>query len=219
MKLMVIEDDVDLQKELQILLQNNGYEVLTITNFTNVLAQIKQNIPDLLLLDIQLPNLDGQHLLKEIRKEFQFPVMIVTSRNTTLDEVFSMSLGADDYISKPYSPQVLLLRIEAILRRTQRISNTLTYRDVTLNLSKGLVEKQEQKVLLSKNELMIFHFLLEHKGTIVSREEIMNYLWDTEEFIDDNTLTVNMNRLRNKLAELGLVDVIETRRGQGYLLV
>lgn len=219
MKLMVIEDDVDLQKELQILLQNNGYEVLTITDFTNVLAQIKQNIPDLLLLDIQLPNLDGQHLLKEIRKEFQFPVMIVTSRNTTLDEVFSMSLGADDYISKPYSPQVLLLRIEAILRRTQRISNTLTYRDVTLNLSKGLVEKQEQKVLLSKNELMIFHFLLEHKGTIVFREEIMNYLWDTEEFIDDNTLTVNMNRLRNKLAELGLVDVIETRRGQGYLLV
>lgn len=218
-KIIVVEDDIALRDELSLLLQHNGYEVTVITDFTNTLNQLQEMNADLILLDINIPNMSGEYLLKEYRKTSSTPILMVTSRNNEMDELVSMSYGADDYITKPYNPQILILRIEAVLKRFGETSTTLSYRHIKLNLSKGVIETSHEEIPLSKNELKIFYYLLTHVGIIVTREEIMRYLWDTEEFIDDNTLTVNMNRLRNRLLEAGLEDAIETRRGQGYILL
>lgn len=173
---------------------------------------------DLILLDIQIPYMDGKLLLKEIRKTWQVPIIMVTSRNSEIDEVLSLSYGADDYITKPYNPDILLLHIEAILRRSKK-EELFIYRNIYLNVQKCQLESNSKIVPLSKNEMRIFYYLLQHQGTIVSREEIMKYLWDTEEFIDDNTLTVNMSRIRKRLLEMGLDHVIETKKGLGYILI
>lgn len=218
-KIVVVEDDTALRDELVLLLQHHGYTVDYITDFTNTLEQLKQRNADLILLDINIPNINGEYILKEYRKTSDTPVLMVTSRNSEMDELISMSYGADDYITKPYNPQILILRIEAVLKRFGQTSTMLPYRHIKLNLSKSVIETGKLEIPLSKNELKIFHYLLTHVGSIVTREEIMRYLWDTEEFIDDNTLTVNINRLRNRLLEAGLEDVIETRRGQGYILL
>lgn len=219
MKILILEDDPTLRESLINLLNQHGYEGIAMEHFLHPMEDIQKENPDLILLDWMLPGVDGSYLLREIRKNSSIPVIMLTSKNTTLDEVISMSYGADDYIAKPYEPQVLLLRIEAILRRTHALQSKLTYHTLTLNLAKSTLEHGDQIISLSKNELMIFHYLLNHEGAIVAREALMTYLWDTEEFIDDNTLTVNVNRLRSKLEELGYPDCIETRRGQGYLLL
>lgn len=219
--IMIVEDDMELREELATFLKNSGYQVTLVTEF-DTLSQTFSNLTsnvDLILLDINIPGMNGESLLKEFRKTSNIPVIMVTSKNNEMDELLCMSYGADDYITKPYNPQILLLRIEAVLKRMNQTSTVLSYRDITLHLSKGMIQKGNLEVPLSKNELKIFYYLLMHQGTIVSREEIMRYLWDTEEFIDDNTLTVNMNRIRNKLREIGLTDAIETRRGQGYILL
>ena len=144
---------------------------------------------------------------------------MVTSRNSEIDELMCMSYGADDYITKPYNPQILLVRIEAVLKRMYRNDSLrLSYHDLILNVSKSMLERGKQNIELSKNETRIFHYLLKQRGRITSREEIMDYLWGSDEFVDDNTLTVNINRLRKKLSEIGYDDVIETKRGQGYLI-
>lgn len=215
MTIAIIEDDKSLREELKTTLTNNGYNVLLVEDYNNLSSIITAN---LLLLDIQLPNANGIYLLKEIRKQSNLPILMVTSRNTEMDELICMSYGADDYITKPYNPQILLLRIEAVLKRLHFTPQVYTYENIHLNPAKGVIETEKGEITLSKNELRIFLYLLEHVGNIVSREEIMRYLWDSEEFIDDNTLTVNINRLRNRLEDAGLKDVIETRRGQGYLL-
>ncbi len=217
-KILIVEDDVNLREELKHLLEQNGYQALVVENFEDVLAGILKSTPDLVLLDIGIPGMSGAFLLKELRKTSNVPVIMVTSRNTEMDEVICMGSGADDYITKPYHPQILLLRIEAVLKRLEPQKKTLSYKGAVLSLSKSTLTYLEREVLLSKNEFQIFLYLLEHVGNIVSREEIMDFLWNTDVFIDDNTLTVNMNRLRKKLVEVGLGDVIETRRGQGYLL-
>ena len=218
-KIMIVEDDIHLRQELKILLDQNGYLGIILEDFKNALEEILKAAPDLLLLDIQIPECNGTYLLKELRKESNLPIIMVTSKNTEMDEVLNMSYGADDYITKPYNPTILLLHIEALFKRFYQSSNLLTYQDVILNVSQSMLERENIKISLSKNEFQIFYFLLKHQGTIVTREEIMNYLWDTDTFIDDNTLTVNMNRLRKKLLEVGLDDVIKTKRGQGYLLI
>lgn len=218
-QIMIVEDDIALREELKLLLEHHGYTVIILKDFSNTLQTMLQTPVDLILLDINIPNTNGEYLLREYRKTSTTPVLMVTSRNNEMDELISMSYGADDYITKPYNPQILMLRIEAVLKRFQKETSILNYRHVRLNLSKGSLETDALEVPLSKNEQKIFHYLLMHVGTIVTREEIMRYLWDTEEFIDDNTLTVNMNRLRNRLSEVGLEDVIETRRGQGYILL
>ncbi len=218
-RILIVEDDINLREELKVLLEQNGYEALSLDSFSNVVSDILEQHVDLVLLDIQIPHTNGEYILKEIRKNSSVPVIMVTSKNTAMDEVVSMSYGADDYITKPYHPQILLLRIEAVLKRFQSVKKSYSYQGREVNLSKSTIVFQNQEVLLSKNELQIFCYLLEHVGCIVSREELMDYLWNTDTFIDDNTLTVNMNRLRNKLAEVGLCDVIETRRGQGYILL
>ena len=218
-KILIVEDDIELSKELKLLLEQNGYQAEIVSDFFNTKQQILESNSDLVLLDINIPNENGEYLLKEIRKVSNVPIIMVTSRNTELDEVVSMSYGADDYITKPYNPTILLLHIEALFKQIEKNSPRLRYRHIQLNLEKGTIETENEEITLSKNELMIFTYLLKNQGKIVTREDIMNYLWDTEEFIDDNTLTVNINRLRKRLLDVGLGDCIETRRGQGYILL
>lgn len=219
MKILIIEDEIELREELKVLLDENGYEGIILESFENIKQDTLSINPDLILLDIKIPYTNGQQLLKEIRKESDVPIIMVTSKNTEMDEVLSMSYGADDYITKPYNPVLLLLRIEAILKRVNKSNNNLSYNHVKVNLLKSTLEYEDIELLLSKNEMSIFYFMLMNKGKIVSRDAIMNYLWGNDRFIDDNTLTVNINRLRKKLETIDLKGVIETRREQGYILI
>ena len=182
------------------------------------LNSILESHSDLVLLDINLPHHDGQFLCKEVRKTSELPIIVITSKNNELDELISMNYGADDFVTKPFNTQILLARIQAVLKRSQPIVNQLNYRDFTLDLSRYTIERDHQELELTKNEFKILYCLLNRQGTIVSREEIMSYLWDSELFVDDNTLTVNINRLRRKLEDIGLKDIITTRRGYGYIL-
>ena len=219
MKILIIEDDFELSNELKILLDNNGYHGIILQDLQNALENIIKINPDLILLDIKLPYLNGQQLLKQIRKNSNVPVIMVTSKDSEIDEILAMSYGADDYITKPYNPTILLLRINALFKRMENNSDVLVYHGVNINLSKSTLKKDDIELLLSKNEMSIFYFLFMNQGKIVSRDEIMNYLWGTDKFIDDNTLTVNMTRLKKKLVQIGLINVIETRRDQGYILI
>ena len=219
MKILIIEDEIELREELKVLLDENGYEGIILESFENIKQDTLSVNADLILLDIKIPYINGQQLLKEIRKESDVPIIMVTSKNTEMDEVLSMSYGADDYITKPYNPVLLLLRIEAILKRVNKSNNNLSYNNVKVNLLKSTLEYEDRELLLSKNEMSIFYFMLMNKGKIVSRDAIMNYLWGNDRFIDDNTLTVNINRLRKKLETIDLKGVIETRREQGYILI
>lgn len=219
-RILIIEDDDKLRRELKIFLENNGYEAVVIQEFENVLEQIKQISAHLILLDINLPNADGIYLLKELRKETDIPVIMITSRDNEMDELISMNYGADHYVTKPFHTQILLAKMVAILKRTngQVEKEKIDCGSFCIHIAKSRIEKDGQTIELTANELKILTFLARKRGKIVSREDIMNDLWDSENFIDDNTLTVNMTRLRNKLETIGLKDIIETRRGQGYLL-
>ena len=220
-RILIVEDDEKIRKELNIFLSNNGYEVKFLEKFLNPVDDIIKIKTDLILLDINLPNVDGEFILRELRKVSDVPVIMVTSRDNELDEILSMNYGADDYVTKPFNIHILLAKISAILKRTKRINyeqNKINCCDFILDISKGIIEKDNLKVELTKNEMKILHYLVRKKGEIISREEIMEYLWDSESFIDDNTLTVNITRLRNKLENLGLKDIVATKRGQGYIL-
>ncbi|MFQ6792387.1 response regulator transcription factor [Thomasclavelia sp.] len=219
MKILIVEDDRALQEELKKLLDNNGYRGIILKDFKNALTEILEIEPDLILLDIMIPYLNGQQLLKRLREVSNIPVIMVTSKDNEVDEILSFSYGVDDYITKPYNPTILLLHIEALLKRLNKTEPKLTYQDVKINLLKSTLEKDDQELLLSKNEMGIFYYLVINQGKIVTRDDMMNYLWGTDKFIDDNTLTVNVTRLRKKLEKIGLVDVIETRRDQGYILI
>lgn len=221
LKIVLIEDDEKVRSELKIFLTKNGYEVIDIDNFENVIDKILKIKADLILLDINLPNVDGQYILKEIRKTSNVPIIMLTSINTDLDELISMNYGADGYITKPFNMQILLARIAVLLKRTSGLNieqEKISCEEFVLNISKGIIEKDNINLELTKNELKILEKLLKNKGRIVSREEIINYLWDNENFVDDNTLTVNITRLKNKLEEIGLKNIIETKRGLGYML-
>lgn len=217
-RILIVEDDVKLREELKVLLDHHGYEATIQTDMEHILESIVNGAYDLVLLDINLPHTSGVTLLKDLRKTSDVPVIMVTSQNTEVDEVVSMSYGADDYITKPYHPTLLLLHIEALLKRIDHVSSVFSYQNIQVIPEKGVIKTSSLELPLSKNEMQIFCYLLKRQGKIVSREDIMNYLWDTDLFIDDNTLTVNISRLRNRLREVGLEDVIETRKGQGYLL-
>ena len=219
-KILIIEDEIKIRDELSSFLKNNGYEVLIIDNFENTLDDILNKDADLILMDINIPGVNGMHLCKEIRKIAKTPIIIVTSRNSEIDELISMNYGADDFIVKPYNLQILLAHIEAVLKRSMpEVSHVLDYEGMKVNLSKGVIEYNGKNVLLTKNELSILAYLLENRGKVVSRDDLMSYLWDSEMFVDDNTLTVNITRLSKKLEELGFSDVIETRRGWGYIIL
>lgn len=219
MTLLIVEDEIKLREELKLFLENNGYKVITINDFDNTLSEIKKNNCDLILMDINLPNINGEYLVKELRKDSNVPIIMVTSKNTEMDELISINYGADDFIVKPYNPQILLARIERILKRINNNDNRIVYNDLILDVSKSSIIKSDEVTQLSKNEFRIFYYLLSNKGKIISRDDLINYLWDNNEFVDDNTLTVNINRLRNKLATLGYNELIITRRGQGYIVL
>ncbi len=219
-KILIIEDDEKLREELKIFLNKNGYKATTLTTFDNTIQDILQTNPDLILLDINLPNTDGEYICKEIRKQSNMPIIIVTSRDNELDELLSINNGADHYITKPFNIQILLAKIGSLLRRTnmQEVNDKIDAKDFILNTSNNTIEKDGKIIELTKNEYKILKYLVQNRGKIVSREDIMECLWESESFIDDNTLTVNITRLRNKLEELKLKELLETKRGQGYIL-
>ena len=213
-RILIIEDTDTIREELTKLLIRYGYEVLAPTDFENILEYVKENNSDLILLDINLPYFDGYHICREIRKDSNVPIIIVTSRDSDMDEIMSMNLGADDFITKPYNTQVLLVRIASSLSEQE----VLTYGDLKLNLSNGTISCRGKEEELTKNELKILSHLLKNKGNVVSRENLMDYMWNSDIFVDDNTLSVNVTRLRKKLEEVGVKGAIETRRGLGYIM-
>ncbi len=226
-KVLIIEDDRTLCGELTILLERSGYTVQSINDFTDVITQMKASKADLILLDISLPGTNGEALLQEYRKVSDTPVIMLTSRTDDVDEVLSMSYGADDYITKPYNPTILLLRIAAVLKRGMKGRQSQIYRchtdgaedaEIEFSSVKGSLIGNGEEQVLTKNEMIIFSLLLEHQGEIVSRDDLMTALWDNDEYVNDNALSVNISRLRNKLAELGIPDAIDTRKKQGYIL-
>ena len=190
-KILIVEDDEKLRTELETFLNKNGFNAKALENFENIIEDILKEKADLVLLDINLPYTDGEFVCKEVRKVSNVPIIMITSRDNEIDELMSLNYGADQYVTKPFNIQILLAKITGLL---------------------------DKKIELTKNEYNILRFLCSHKKEVVSRDEIMDFLWESEEFIDDNTLNVNIKRLRVKLEELGLKDKIETRRGQGYLL-
>ena len=218
-KIMIIEDDTIISKELYELLVNAGYEALILKEFSNAKDEILKSNIDLILLDINIPYQNGEQLLKEIRKESNIPVIMVTSRANETDEILSISYGADDYITKPCSPTILLLRIQNIFKRLDNSTEVLKYKDLEVSLSRGTLSGNNKELELTKNEMLIFQHLLNNQNRIVSRDELMTILWNNEEYINDNALTVNISRLRSKLEDFGYPDAIETRKGQGYILL
>lgn len=220
-KVFIVEDEKTIRDELSIFLARYGYEVEAAESFENIIEDIKKSNSDLILLDINLPIFDGYYICREVRKFSEIPIIVVTSRDSDIDELMSMNLGADDFVTKPYNTQILLARIEAILKRVNRSltpQDVLEYKDMKVNLSNGTVNYNDKTIEVTKNELKILSYLIKNKGKIVSRENLMNYLWDCEMFIDDNTLSVNVTRIRKKLEEIGLKNIIETRRGLGYII-
>lgn len=218
-KIMIVEDDEVIKDELSELLKNSSYLVESVKNFEKAKEEIFKYNPDLILLDINIPYLNGELLLKEIRKESSVPVIMVTSKSGEIDEALSITYGADDYITKPYNPTILLLRIQNIFKRINQNNNALKYKDIIVDLNKSELKKNDKVLVLTKNEMIIFSYLLNNKEKIVSRDELMTYLWNNEEYINDNALTVNISRLRSKLSNFGYENIIETRKGQGYILL
>lgn len=220
-KVFIIEDDVKINEQLGSFLKRYGYEVATSFDFENIVDIALEENPKIILLDINLPVFDGYYICKEIRKQSNVPIIVVTSRDTEMDELISMNLGADDFITKPYNTAILLARIESIIRRVYG-NNSMEihkYNGLRYNLSTSEMEYEGNKSDLTKNESRILYTLIKNKGKIVSRSELMKYLWQNDEFVDDNTLTVNINRLRKKMEEIGANNMLTTKRGQGYILV
>ncbi|MFC0015615.1 MULTISPECIES: response regulator transcription factor [Allobacillus] len=221
MKILVIEDDRSLFNEIKERLLQWSYEVYGIEDFSNVMEEYSSIQPELIIIDIQLPKFDGFHWCRMIRSTSSVPIIFLSSRDHPTDMVMSMQLGADDYIQKPFHFDVLIAKIQAILRRVYNYNNDQvqikTWAGATIDFEKSMVSTNEASIELTKNEAFILKELLEKKNNIVTREELIHRLWDDERFISDNTLTVNVNRLRKKLDEIGLGEYIETKVGQGYL--
>lgn len=218
---MIIDDNEQLQNEIGHLLDINGYSVLKPKEFNKVPQVVKDDSPDLILLDINLPNNDGFKICTEIRSFSKVPIIFITSRNTNIDELMAITLGGDDFITKPYNTQILLARINALIKRAYPNDSNLDvieYNGLKLNILSSTIEYNGKSEELTKNELKILHYLLINKEKIVSRAQIMEYLWDSSMFVNDNTLTVNITRIRNKIDEIGLNNFIKTKRGQGYII-
>ena len=220
-KILIVEDDKKIRIELENYLSKNGFIAKGLEKFDNTIEDILNENADLVLLDINLPYTDGEYVCKEIRKNSDVPIIMVTSRDNEIDELMSLNYGADQYVTKPYNIQILLAKINGLLRRNQKLDSEIQKIDCDgfyLNIAERVIEKDDKKIELTKNEYTILYYLSINKKKVISRDEIMDYLWESQEFIDDNTLSVNIKRLRSKLEELGFANKIETRRGQGYLL-
>ncbi|MDR0357314.1 MAG: response regulator transcription factor [Clostridiales Family XIII bacterium] len=219
-RILIIEDDPVICRELRAILERYGYEPIVAEDFNDIIGFALSENPQLILLDLNLPFFDGYHVCREIRKRSRVPIIVVTSRDSEMDELMSMNLGADYFVTKPYSAPILMAKISAALNRAGDAEAVVLRRfgELTLDSGRGVVSRGDKRTELTKNELGIMELLIAGEGNIVSRDEIMNALWQTDEFIDDNTLTVNVNRLRKKLDSIGAKDAIKTRRGQGYSL-
>ncbi|MBW6408764.1 response regulator transcription factor [Clostridium weizhouense] len=220
-KIFIVEDEEKIRNELSIFFNRYGYETKYSLNFGNMVEEILKENPHIVLLDINLPQYDGFYICRELRKKSDVPIIVVTSRDSEIDELMSMNIGADDFVTKPYNTQILLARISSIIRRTYNNNEMeiFEYRNLKYNLSTSELEFNENKVELTKNESRIIYTLIKSKGKIVSRDELINALWQSDEFVDDNALTVNINRLRRKIETIGAKSYLQTKRGQGYILI
>lgn len=223
MDIFIIEDDKALSREISLTLSKWGYSVCEANDFENITDEVLQCNPKLILMDVNLPCYDGFYWCLQIRNFMKVPIIFISSRDNDMDIIMSINMGGDDYITKPFSPQILVAKIQAILRRTYSYNNDLKseiikFKDITLNIVDGKIYFKDENAELTKNELKIMKILMENQEKIVSRDEIIEELWNTDEFISENTLTVNVNRLRKKLGSIGLNDFIETKKGQGYII-
>lgn len=218
--IFIIEDDNKIREELIVFLSKYGYKCDYSLDFENIIKAALESKAKLILLDINLPYYDGYYICREIRKCSNVPIIVVTSRQSEIDELMSMNLGADDFITKPYNTQILLARIASLMRRTYENQDTeiIEYKNLEFNISKSIISFNGKEIELTKNESRILNTLMRNKGKIVSRNKLMEELWQSDEFVDDNTLTVNINRLRKKVDEVGAKEIIQTKRGQGYII-
>lgn len=220
-KIMIIEDDEIIASSIKKHLEKWNYDVYIAADFENIMDDFRKYEPMLILLDISLPYYNGYYWCQEIRKESEVPIIFISSTNENMNIVMAMNIGADDFINKPFDLTVLTAKIQAILRRTYSFNkqvNVLNYQSLTLDLLKGVIEYHHKSIELTKTELKIIQILFEHAGQIVSRDTIMEALWQNEAFVDDNTLSVNINRLRKKLEAFELPQLIHTKKGIGYQL-
>lgn len=219
-KILIVEDDFTIQAQLKTFLSGNGYEVFAITDFSQIIQQVKMFVPHLVILDIKLPGNNGFEICSEIRTFSDIPIVFVTSSNTDMDELNSIMLGGDAFITKPYNTAILLAKIAALLKRAypSRQAEFCTWNGVTLHPASGVIEYREQKAELTKNEMKILYYLFKNAGKICSRNDIEDFLWDNQLYVDDNALSVNVTRIRDKLNKIGLTDFIKTKHRQGYTL-
>lgn len=218
--IILVEDDPVIRSELIHLLTHYGYEVKELTDFSNPVEDILSLHGQLILLDLTLPQFDGFYIARELRQQSDIPIIVLTSRHTEMDELMSMQLGADDFVTKPFNSQILLARIQALLARTTAQTTTMEWKhdDFVYDMNRHVVHVGDEQVELTSNEHLILSQLLMNRGHIISREALMNHLWSNHAFVDDNTLTVNVNRVRRKLSQLGLDNIIQTKRGEGYMI-
>ena len=219
MKILIVEDDLKIREELKILLEREGYQVEVLSSFLNTVEDIRCRDYDLLLLDINLPDKNGFTICKEIKKDKQTPIIFVTSRNTEEDELYSILSGGDDFVTKPYNKYILLEKI----RRALKLNDPTRYKelvvhDVILDLHLSKIKYHDQEVELTRNEFRILYYLFLNVGQVLSKEKLIEYLWNDEYYLDETILLVNINRLRKKLEDMGLKDFVKTKRGVGYFI-
>lgn len=220
-KIFIVEDDIGIASAITMQIQNWGWQATTVQNFQNIVPEFIQYMPHLVLLDISLPFYNGYHWCTQIRKNSNVPIIFISSASESMNIVMAMNMGADDFIAKPFDSDVLISKMQALLRRSYDFANTsplLEHRGAILNTGEATVSYNGCIISLSKNEYRILSILWKNKKSIVSREKLMEGLWKTDEFVDENTLTVNVNRLRKKLEQVGLVNFIETKFGTGYII-
>ena len=216
--ILIVEDDMILNKTLAYNLTSDGYEVTSAYKYHDTVNYLKDKEFDVALLDINLPDRDGYRLCADIRSFTDTPIMFITGRDTSMDELYALTVGGDDYVSKPYNVPILLARIRLLLKRGKagEQAERLEYKGIRLNLVSGTLSFKGQETELTKTELKIIYYLFSHTGEIVSRMDLVEFLWDNQIHIDDNTLSVNIMRIREKLSGLGAENLIQTKRGMGY---
>ncbi|MBD8843504.1 response regulator transcription factor [Priestia megaterium] len=222
MKILIVEDDDKIYELVKEKFEQWSFEVAGVEDFQKVMEVFIAESPELVILDVNLPVYDGFYWCQQIRTVSKTPIVFLSSREHPMDIVMAMNVGADDYIQKPFNLDVLVAKVQALLRRTysygDTISDVIDWNGAVLDLKKGSLHYNDQEIHLTKNEFFILRLLLEERGKIVSREELMRRLWEDEKFVSDNTLSVNITRIRTKLEDIGLNDEIVTKKGQGYLV-
>lgn len=222
-RVMIVEDDSKIREFVKESLEKWGYEVTAVEDFNEIFNIFVKHQPHLVLMDINLPSFDGFYWCNKIREVSKAPIIFISSRTSNMDIIMAINMGGDDFVQKPFSMEILLAKVNALIRRTYSYLNTETdvieHNGVVLNLMDNTLYYKEEKVELTKNEFKIIYMLMKNHGSVIDRDKIMRSLWEDESFVDDNTLTVNINRLRKKLSNIGLDEFIETKKGQGYIIL